>query len=252
MGKGGIIIALDNDAVFANEYVVFQAANLFMKQERLGAVGFHILSVDGQFLDHASWGYPAALKHLSDSKFETTTFVGAGYAVRRDAWVDAGGYDSNLFFTWEEYDFCLRAIERGWNILYDGTLKILHKNSGEERVKWTAERASYFVRNRLMIARKWRVNWLCLLPRISGYIINGAVNGHLGATMEGIFQALHQDRQFHKKHMTPEMRRYIARNEQRHRGSWAARVHSEVLKARSFEVHTVAHAENVNRPRKQS
>ncbi len=45
------------------------------------------------------------------------------------AWEQAGGYDAKLFFCWEEFDFCLRAIALGWRIRYRGDIVIRHKVS---------------------------------------------------------------------------------------------------------------------------
>ena len=98
--------------------------------------------------DLSSWGYPAALLPSSQETFEAATFVGAGHAIRREAWNDTGGYDARLFFCWEEYDFCLRAIARFWRVRYRGDIVIRHKVSAERRVTWSGDRWFHFVRNR--------------------------------------------------------------------------------------------------------
>jgi len=235
IGTGRIIVALDNDAAFSDDLVVYNAMRAFDNDPTLGAIGFNILSRDGSQIDVGSWGYPAALQKRFEETFRTTTFVGAGHAIRRETWDDAGGYDAGLFFTWEEYDFCLRAIARGWTISYAGWLRVLHKTSAEERVKWTAGRARLFVRNRLVIGRKWRRSWLSLLPRIIGYIANGAVNKHLLDSIIGIFLAISIDGQIAKQRMTSEMRDYLRDNELQHRGSFYRRVLAEVFKLRPAE-----------------
>ena len=94
-----------------------------------------------------------------EESFDAVTFVGAGHAIRRAAWDDAGGYDAQLFFCWEEFDFCLRAIARGWRIRYRGDIVIRHKVSGERRVAWSGDRWFYYVRNRLYIERKLGRTW---------------------------------------------------------------------------------------------
>ena len=49
----------------------------------------------------------------SDQGVEWKRFhVRDGVGVK--AWQQAGGYDPKLFFCWEEFDFCLRAIALGW------------------------------------------------------------------------------------------------------------------------------------------
>jgi GT2 family glycosyltransferase len=229
LGHGRIIVTLDNDAVFANDLIAAEAVLTFDENPKLGALGFKILQRDGIHLDHFSWGYPLALKPLCDCRFETTTFVGAGHAIRRQTWDEAGGYDEAFFFTWEEYDFCLSAIALGWLVQYDGALAVIHKVSPEARIGWNAARVEYAVRNRLFIARKWGASWLGLAPRIAGYLLKGALNRRLRPTVNGIQAAIANDAAQVKQKMPPAMRRYIARNETRHRGSIFARMRCEIF-----------------------
>ena len=230
IGKGRIIVGLDNDAVFADDYVVHNALKLFDKEAKLGALGFHILSRDGSRTDESCWGYPSRLKSRCKERFLTTTFVGAGHAIRRTTWNEAGEYDPNLFFTWEEYDFCLRAIAQKWVIMYDGSLCVCHHAAGEERVRWSTGRQRLFVRNRLIIGRKWGQSWLSLLPRIIAYTINGAINRNLRSTFAGIFDAISCDQALPKQEMTARMHNYLLKNEKQHRGSLYERLRTEVLK----------------------
>ena len=113
------------------------------------------------------------------NSFDAVTFVGAGHAIRRAAW---DSYDEALFFCWEEFDFCLRAIERGWRIRYRGDIAVRHKVCPDRRVTWSGTRWFHFVRNRLYIEHKWGAGWFELLPRMAYYLIRGARNGVLRQT----------------------------------------------------------------------
>ncbi len=228
LGHGQIIVALDNDAVFESKWVVARALRAFQQRPALGALGFNILAVDGVRPDKSSWGYPARLLTRFRERFDTTTFVGAGHAIRRTTWNAVGGYDPALFFTWEEYDFCLNAIALGWSVGYDGKLSVIHKISPEERIPWSAGRMTYFVRNRLIISRKWGASWLALAPRMLGYLLAGSLTGRLSATLEGIRAALKADAPPPRK-MPAAMRRYLHANETRHRGSWLSRLRFEIF-----------------------
>jgi GT2 family glycosyltransferase len=228
LGHGRIIIALDNDAVFEQPFVAARAFRAFQQQPDLGALGFGILAADGVTPDRFSWGYPAQLLTRFRERFDATTFVGAGHAIRRVTWNLVGGYDPTFFYTWEEYDFCLTAIALNWRIAYDGTLAVIHKISPEARVPWNAARTCWFVRNRLMIGRKWGASRFSLTPRMLGYLIRAALNGRLEATLNGIRAAWAADPP--RQHKMPKaMRNYLALNETRHRGSWLERVRIEVL-----------------------
>jgi GT2 family glycosyltransferase len=69
VGNGKIIVALDNDAIFASEHVALNALRMFEEHDRLGAIGFNISTADGR-LDDLSWGYPPALKAFSHGRFK--------------------------------------------------------------------------------------------------------------------------------------------------------------------------------------
>lgn len=228
LGHGQIILALDNDATFSHEWIAARAWRAFRYKPALGALGFAILAADGLTPDKSSWGYPSRLLARFKERFETTTFVGAGHAIRRVTWVAAGGYDPAFFFTWEEYDFCLKAIALNWRIEYDGALTVLHKVSPGARIGWDAARMTHFVRNRLIIGRKWGASWLGLTPRILGYLVKALRNGCFPAALEGIAAAFRADPPQRRK-MSPAMRHYLYLNETRHRGSWPERLRREVL-----------------------
>lgn len=170
LGHGQIIAALDNDATFKDQRVVARAVQIFGLKPDLGALGFNVLAADGVRPDKFSWGYPARLITRFTEQFDTTTFVGAGHAIRRVTWAVVGGYDPAFFFTWEEYDFCLAAIALNWRIRYDGSLAVIHKVSPDARIGWNSTRMTYFVRNRLIIDRKWgtsRLGLNCTNPGLS-------------------------------------------------------------------------------------
>jgi len=215
LGQGKIIIGLDNDAVFLDAFTASGAVREFEETPALGALGFKILAEDGIHLDEFSWGYPARLKQHSETGFDTTTFVGAGHAIRRATWTGVGGYDADLFFTWEEYDFALRAIAAGWSIKCAGSLAVIHKIAREARVQWSWERTRLFIRNRLVLGRKWNESWAKLSPRICVYLLKAAREKRLTPAFAGLFAAIAQDDSLFKRPMTADMLSYVFQKETR-------------------------------------
>ena len=232
-GRGGVLIALDNDAEFADRLVVAQAVTRLRKEPDLAAIGFRIVIHDSGVDDLSSWGYAASLLPRSDESFETVTFVGAGHAISRKAWQACGGYDDALFFCWEEFDFSLKAVSLGWRVRYDGDLVIRHKVSPDRRFNWSATRWFYFVRNRLYIGHKWQ-GWASLSPRVAGYLFKGMRNGLLGQTLRAIPAAWRLGRASKDAPRTPmprSGRAYLLRNDTAHRGGLLARLRREVFAA---------------------
>ncbi len=228
LGHGRAIVGLDSDAEFADQLTVARMVAALDAEPRLGAIGCRIVRFADGRDDRSSWGYPAALAASAGMCFDTVTYVGAGHAIRREAWRQAGGYDARLFFCWEEYDFCLRAIARGWQIRYRGDIVVRHKVSPGQRVGWGGDRWFYHVRNRLYIERKLGRSWLSLTPRIAGYLLKGMRNELAGPTIRGVRAALT---------MVPETtkglpiagRTYCMRNDSAHRGGVRRRLMRDVF-----------------------
>jgi GT2 family glycosyltransferase len=228
LGHGRVIVALDNDAEFAGPDTVAQMVAALDAEPRLGAIGCRIVTYANGKDDLSSWGYPVDLLPHAGESFDTVTYVGAGHAIRREAWQQAGGYDAKLFFCWEEFDFCLRAIALGWHIRYRGDIVIRHKACAEQRVGWADARWFYFVRNRIYIGRKLDHTWFALLPRIAGYMLKGTCNGLPVQTLRAIWAAARMGPRSSRP-MPPDALSYLASNDRVHRGSTWHRIVREVL-----------------------
>jgi GT2 family glycosyltransferase len=229
LGHGRIICGLDNDAAFDRPDVVARMVAGFDADPALGAIGCRIVTDREGGDDWSSWGYPSARRSRAKESWDSATFVGAGHAIRRATWDDAGGYDASLFFCWEEYDFCLRAIARCWRIRYRGDLVIRHKVSPERRVTWSGARWHHFVRNRIHIERKWGRSWLGLLPRVLAYGIKAARNGCLAATPGAILAGFRKPRETPPGRLPAAARAYLNQVDRAARGSVFTRLRVEVL-----------------------
>lgn len=229
LGHGRMMIALDNDAVFADAATAARAVVLLDGEPQLAALGFRIMNADGSGEDDASWGYPEALRACAGERFACATFVGAGHAIRRATWNEIGGYDAELFFTWEEYDFALRAIDRGWRLLYAGDIAIHHKLASEGRVHWSGRRWFLFVRNRLYIARKWRTPSGPFFVRSAAYGLKGVRLGLARQSGRAIFAALRMPLAMPPKRMSAEGRRYLVATDTAWRGGLWRRLRDEVM-----------------------
>jgi hypothetical protein len=93
----------------------------------------------------------------------------------------------------------------------------------------------YFVRNRLLIGRKWGASWLSLTPRMLGYLARASLNGAGRAAFAGILAALQDDPPIRRK-MTKTMRRYVYDNETRHRDGWLGRLRFDIIGRRRADL----------------
>jgi GT2 family glycosyltransferase len=229
LGHGRVIAGLDNDAVFADAATLGRMVAALDDAPGVAAIGCRILAHATGADDWSSWGYPAALRPRADECFPAVTFVGAGHAIRRAAWDAAGGYDPVLFFCWEEYDFCLRAIALGWRIDYRGDIAVRHKVAAEQRVSWSGSRWFHFVRNRLHIERKHGATWPALSPRVAGYLLKGFRHGLGRETLRAIAAARAMTVQRAQPTLAGSARAYLLAHDRAHRGFWHQRLRTEVL-----------------------
>jgi GT2 family glycosyltransferase len=230
LGHGRVIFGLDNDAEFADGATLASAVAALDADPTLAAIGCRIKLHATDDDDLSSWGYPVSLLPRAGAAFDAVTFVGAGHAIRRTAWDSCGGYDAALFFCWEEFDFCLRAIEQGWRIRYRGDIVVRHKVSAERRCAWSGTRWFYFVRNRLYIGRKWGAGWWSLAPRFAGYIFKGVRNGMLRQTLRALPAAIRLSSGVAMRRHSPAALAYLRANDTQHRGWWLTKPWREGLR----------------------
>ena len=229
LGRGRVIVGLDNDAAFDTPHTLAAAVAALDRDPALEAAGFRILMDETGTDDLLSWGYPKSLLARAGEAFEATTFVGAGHAIRRAAWEAVGGYDEALFFCWEELDLCLGLIARGWTVRYRGDIVVRHKVSPERRLDWSGGRWFHFVRNRLYLARKHGTPWPRILGRGLGYLVKGTRNGLAADSLRALAAAARMSAGLRAPPAPALVRAYLARHDRAHRANGMARVRDEVL-----------------------
>lgn len=60
-------------------------------------------------------------------------FVGCGALIRRDVFLDLGGYDETFGFYAEEYDFCARLLRSGRQVRHSPIFRVLHRKVEAQR-----------------------------------------------------------------------------------------------------------------------
>ncbi len=105
---GDWVIMLDDDSNLCTGEVGDYLAGVDAK---VAAVGGEILLPTGQ---HESGGLPEVV-------------VGCGCAIRRDAFLDVGGYDVSFGYYAEEYDLCAKLIAAGHSIMHTMAIRFEHR-----------------------------------------------------------------------------------------------------------------------------
>jgi GT2 family glycosyltransferase len=142
-----IIGFLDDDAA-ASAGVSRAVTEAFAADERLGAVALRLVDENGET---ARRHVPRFGGRGADRGGEVALFLGGACAIRRDAYEDAGGYWTDLFYGHEEVELAWRLIDRGWTIRYLPQVSVFHPRTeiGRHAAGWTLTG-----RNRVLVARR--------------------------------------------------------------------------------------------------
>lgn len=174
MGRSRYVIALDSDAVFADNQTVARAVAHMNDNPNLCAIGFRILNYYTQHNDATSWDYPSG--RSPNQAFASSRFIGAGHAIRRSTFESVGGYDDQLFFCGEETDLSYRMLNTGMRMEYFPEATVLHKISPEHRVSWDQGRFFYTVRNTLYTQYKFATPLARRTVAAAAFLVRGLTN----------------------------------------------------------------------------
>lgn len=106
------VLLLDDDAVVLPGEAITRAIALLDSDTAVAAVAFAQAEADG-----SAW--PAKMQPGRGSTPAcVTAFIGFAHLLRREVFLQLGGYRESLVFYGEEKDFCLRLLNSGWRTVY--------------------------------------------------------------------------------------------------------------------------------------
>ena len=108
--RGDWIIMLDDDSNLRPGRI---GEYLSQVDPAIGAVGGEIFLPDGS---HEAGGLPEVV-------------IGCGCAIRRDAFLEVGGYDARFGYYAEEYDLCAKLIAGGYRVCHTRAFAFEHRKS---------------------------------------------------------------------------------------------------------------------------
>lgn len=111
--------------------------------------------------------------HISEIDYAT----GCAMLVKAQVFKSIGLLDDRYFLYYEEIDFCMRARQAGFKVLFAPYAKVWHKVSASTGGKKTALGHYYFTRNRLFLCRKWLkgTEWMAFLRKNIGSLIKDSL-----------------------------------------------------------------------------
>ncbi|MFQ5766637.1 MAG: glycosyltransferase family 2 protein [Acidobacteriota bacterium] len=154
--SGNVLIFLDDDSRVEDPAFLDRVRTAFRADQLMGVAAFMIL--DPASRRPRSFEIPRKLKETPTEPFETSHFIAAGCAVRREVYQAVGGMDETLQYGFEELDFSYRAVAAGFRIIYRPEIRMLHNLSGAGRPQ--GRKIYYFCRNKIWISARylpWRM-----------------------------------------------------------------------------------------------
>jgi GT2 family glycosyltransferase len=165
-------LSLDDDS-FPELGDIGEAIAWLESHPSVAALALHIVQGDEDLLHADKLREPFPVRY----------YIGCGHLLRRQYFLDLGGYLERLHYFGEEYDFCLRALRQGASTYAYPSVVIRHKRTSVARN--SAKAARYYIRNeavvgllhfpfpfsvlrwmnclRILRNPKWNVNWGSLL-----------------------------------------------------------------------------------------
>lgn len=182
LAKGEVVFSIDDDAEFSTPRVVRQTLADF-SHPRIAAVSIPHQDV----LIGPEFKTPTA---PTPGRWMVGGYVGTAHAVRRDVFLQLGGYRATLLHNTEERDFCTRLLNFGYVTALGSADPIFHYAS-PVRQAW---RNQMLERRNDLCNAAWNVPFPQILYHLPGTILSGlsfaVARGTLPQTLSGYFQAV--------------------------------------------------------------
>jgi len=162
--KTPYIVSIDDDAAFSSPFVVAQTIQEF-DGDRVAGVAIPYIDVN-RSPNIIPQVPPLAVQN---QWYVSYTYTGTAHALRRDRFLDAGGYRESLFHQGEERDLAIRLLDRGYVIRLGKADPIEHYESPNR----ASNRMSIFGRRNDVLYAWHNVPWRYLPFDLIGTTLKG-------------------------------------------------------------------------------
>ncbi len=184
---GEVVLFLDDDGWYPDPGLGEHVARRFEADPGLAVLSFRVADPDGG--PGARWHVPRLRVGDPERSSVVTTFSGGACAIRRSAFLAAGGLPEAFFFAHEETDLAWRLIGLGYRLEYDAAARMCHPPLPNKRHPGFYEVDG---RNRTLLARRnlpWPIAWAYLLDWLAITVIRerspAAIRGWLTGFRRG-------------------------------------------------------------------
>jgi GT2 family glycosyltransferase len=146
---GDVVLFLDDDGWYPDPGLASYVAARFAAQPALAVLSMQVVDPEGG--PGARWHVPRLRAGDPERSSVVTTFLGGACAIRRTAYLEAGGLPDAFFYAHEETDLAWRLMDRGYRLEYDGAARMCHHSMPNARHATFRRRDG---KNRVLLARR--------------------------------------------------------------------------------------------------
>jgi GT2 family glycosyltransferase len=133
--KAPYLFCLDDDAQLLSANSIYAAIKVLEASPEVGAVALSQTNEQGELLP----GQPVPASY----RCYAPTFIGYGSLLRRELFIELGGYREMFAAYYEEPEFCQRMLDRGFYVVYLPDAGVVHHQSPIGRNNLMALRNGY-------------------------------------------------------------------------------------------------------------
>jgi GT2 family glycosyltransferase len=188
---GDVVLFLDDDGWYPDEGLGEHVAARFAADPGLAVLSFRVVDPAGG--PGARWYVPRLRAGDPGRSSRVTTFAGGACAIRRSAYLQAGGLPEQFFYAHEETDLSWRLIGLVYRLEYDAAARMCHPAVPNARhAQWYRLDG----RNRVLLARRnlpWPLAWAYLLDWLAITVARERAPGPLRAWLSGFAEGWRMD-----------------------------------------------------------